>query len=264
MSALRSLTPVSVQSRPGASKRFRRTTSRSAVLLLATGLALGVGGGLTGCAVPAPATPTIAQQEGASGHPGSATAMPQRGAATGENERLPTPGSTVEPLADAIADLPASPRVLLVGTGRDQPALRAALDGVIARTGGDLTVLDLAAVAADAHEAELALSAALNNHPDLVITLGEAEIDPIDRVSSTHLDQRFVLIGAQLPEPTDNVTAIIWPGASARGLSPETIPLPDPNERPETAAARFAERALVEGFAVAGTGHTGFVTALRN
>ena len=53
--------------------------------------------------------------------------------------------------------------------------------------------------------------------PDLVICAGNALVDALALVTASHLDQQFLVVGAQLPEPTVNVTAAVWRGASSRG-----------------------------------------------
>jgi hypothetical protein len=58
---------------------------------------------------------------------------------------------------------------------------------------------------------------AIDMGPDLVISAGNALVDPLALVTASHLHQQFLVVGAQLPEPTVNVTAAIWRGASSRG-----------------------------------------------
>ena len=58
---------------------------------------------------------------------------------------------------------------------------------------------------------------AMDLHPDLIIATGPALVDALALVTASHLDQQFLLLGGQLPEPTVNVTAAIWPGAQSRG-----------------------------------------------
>lgn len=53
--------------------------------------------------------------------------------------------------------------------------------------------------------------------PDLVISAGNDLIDPLAMVTPNHLDQQFLVVGAELAEPTENVTAADWTGASFRG-----------------------------------------------
>ena len=58
---------------------------------------------------------------------------------------------------------------------------------------------------------------AMDRAPDLVVCAGNALVDALALVTASHLNQQFLLVGAQLPEPTVNVTAAIWQGASSRG-----------------------------------------------
>lgn len=58
---------------------------------------------------------------------------------------------------------------------------------------------------------------AMDLGPDLVVCAGNALVDALALVTASHLDQQFLIVGAQLPEPTVNVTAAIWQGASSRG-----------------------------------------------
>jgi hypothetical protein len=58
---------------------------------------------------------------------------------------------------------------------------------------------------------------AMNRRPDLVICAGHTLVDALALVTASHLNQQFLVLGAQLPEPTVNVTAAIWQGASSRG-----------------------------------------------
>ena len=70
---------------------------------------------------------------------------------------------------------------------------------------------------------------AMDLGPDLVISAGHALVDPLALVTASHLDQQFLVVGAQLPEPTVNVTAAIWRGASSRGTEvPDTASSFDP------------------------------------
>jgi len=58
---------------------------------------------------------------------------------------------------------------------------------------------------------------AMDLRPDLVVCAGHVLVDALALVTASHLDQQFLVVGAQLPEPTVNVTAAIWRGASSRG-----------------------------------------------
>jgi hypothetical protein len=57
----------------------------------------------------------------------------------------------------------------------------------------------------------------IDRRPDLVICAGNALVDALALVTASYLDQPFLVVGAQLPEPTVNVTAAVWRGASSRG-----------------------------------------------
>ena len=80
---------------------------------------------------------------------------------------------------------------------------------------------------------------AMDRRPDLVICAGNALVDALALVTASHLDQQFLVVGAQLPEPTVNVTAAIWQGASSRGREvPNTALSFDPDAfTPEHAGA---------------------------
>jgi hypothetical protein len=80
---------------------------------------------------------------------------------------------------------------------------------------------------------------AMDLRPDLVICAGNALVDALALVTASHLDQQFLVVGAQLPEPTVNVTAAIWRGASSRGGEvSDTASSFDPNAfTPEHAGA---------------------------
>ncbi len=58
---------------------------------------------------------------------------------------------------------------------------------------------------------------AITMKPDLVISAGNELVDPMTTVSAHHLDQQILVVGAELAEPTVNVTAADWTGASYRG-----------------------------------------------
>src|SRR5439155_21705260 len=81
--------------------------------------------------------------------------------------------------------------------------------------------------------------AAMHRRPNLVICAGNTLVDALALVTASHLNQQFLIVGAQLPEPTVNVTAAIWHGASSRGREiPNTALSFDPDAfTPEHAGA---------------------------
>jgi hypothetical protein len=97
---------------------------------------------------------------------------------------------------------------------------------------------------------------AIDLRPDLVISAGHALVDALALVTASHLDQPFLVVGAQLPEPTVNVTAAIWRGASSRGREvPDTASSFDP----DTFTRERAGAAIRAGVASVLSGLTGIV-----
>jgi hypothetical protein len=61
------------------------------------------------------------------------------------------------------------------------------------------------------------ITEAIELKPDLVVSAGNGLVDPLALVTASHLEQQFLVVGAELAEPTENVTAADWTGASFRG-----------------------------------------------
>ncbi|MGW3950467.1 hypothetical protein ACWEKM_05785 [Streptomyces sp. NPDC004752] len=102
------------------------------------------------------------------------------------------------------------------------------------------------------------ISEAIDLSPDLVISVGNDLIDPLAVVTASHLDQQFLVIGAELAEPTDNVTAADWTGASFRG---EGLGMSSSYD-PDTFTPERAGRAVRAGVAAVLSGLTGIVVWL--
>ena len=102
---------------------------------------------------------------------------------------------------------------MLLTAGHDGPvrALAAAVGAWADQEGADLRT-----VRAD-DDPVGGIVAAMDAGPDLVVAVGADLVDPLALVSASHLDRQFLLLGAELPEPTGNVTAVDWTGASFRG-----------------------------------------------
>ena len=129
----------------------------------------------------------------------------------------PTPEATVTPRPGSWDDVhpPAGYRVVLVTAGDDRPTT--ALVTAV-RNWAKTEDVDLRTVTADDPTRYVsALTRAMDMGPDLVVTAGNDLVDPLAAVSPSHLDQRFLVVGAELAEPTENVTAADWTGASFRG-----------------------------------------------
>jgi hypothetical protein len=100
---------------------------------------------------------------------------------------------------------------------------------------------------------------AMNLRPDLVICAGNALVDALAVVTASHLDQQFLVLGAQLPEPTVNVTAAIWGGAASRGREVPDTPL---SFNPDAFTTEHAAAAIRAGVASVLSDLTGIVVCL--
>jgi hypothetical protein len=72
-------------------------------------------------------------------------------------------------------------------------------------------------VPAGEHDAIASITKAIKMKPDLIVSAGNDLIDALTVVTASNLQQRFLVVGAELAEPTHNVTAVDWSGASFRG-----------------------------------------------
>ncbi|WP_248959704.1 hypothetical protein [Sphaerisporangium perillae] len=99
------------------------------------------------------------------------------------------------------------------------------------------------------------ISTAIDLAPDLIISAGNDLVDPLTLVTPNHLDQQFLVVGAELAEPTENVTAADWTGASFRG---EGLGMSSRYE-PATFTPERAARAVRAGVAAVLNGLTGIV-----
>lgn len=174
--------------------RALAATTAAAVLLLA----------LTGCATDDWSTPRAAPT--VIGTP-AAGFMP---------ESAPSPEATVAPADGSWHGVSPSPgyRVVLLTSGTD--ATTDVLNAAVERWAADEQV-SLRTVAAQDADPIPAIVDAMEMKPDLIVSTGEALIDALAMVTPNHLDVSFLVLGAELAEPTDNVTAVDWTGAGFRG-----------------------------------------------
>lgn len=146
---------------------------------------------------------------------------------------------------------PAGYRVVLLTVGDDAPTA-VLVDAV--QDWATETHADLRVVHADADMIDGAVEA-MQMNPDLIISAGDALVDPLATVTANHLDRQFLIIGAELAEPTENVTAADWTGAAYRGEGLGTASAYDPASfTPERAGA-----AIRAGVASVLTGQRGIV-----
>ena len=87
---------------------------------------------------------------------------------------------------------------------------------------------------------------------------GNELVDPLALVTANHLERQFLVVGAELAEPTVNVTAADWTGASFRG---EGLGMPDAYN-PASFTRERTGRAVRAGVAAVLNGITGIVIRL--
>ncbi|KUL32611.1 hypothetical protein [Actinoplanes awajinensis] len=128
----------------------------------------------------------------------------------------PAPESTITPAPGSWSGVhpPEGYRVVLLATGDDAPT-RALVSAVTSWATTEKA--DLRTITADATDPIPDIAEAVRLAPDLIVSAGETLIDPLAVVTANHLDQQFLVVGAELAEPTGNVTAADWAGASFRG-----------------------------------------------
>lgn len=131
--------------------------------------------------------------------------------------RPPAPESTIRPQRgswDAVHP-PRGYHVVLLTAGNDR-ATETIVSGV--QRWAEAEHVRLETVVANRPDRHIdAIVDAMDRQPDLIVCAGHTLVDALALVTASHLDRQFLVVGAQLPEPTVNVTAAIWPGASSRG-----------------------------------------------
>ncbi len=166
-----------------------------------------------------------------------------------ESTHTPAPGSW-----DGV-HAPEGYRVVLLTVGDDAPT--GVLVDAVQEWAGE-TRADLEVVHADDDMIDGAV-AAMRMNPDLIISAGDALVDPLATVTANHLDRQFLIVGAELAEPTENVTAVDWTGAAYRGEGLGAAAAYDPASfTPARAAA-----AVRAGVASVLTGQRGIVLWMR-
>ncbi|MFF2846808.1 hypothetical protein ACFVT5_10800 [Streptomyces sp. NPDC058001] len=160
----------------------------------------------------------------------------------------PTPEATLTPRPGSWNGIRPSKdyRVVLLTEGDDRTTK--ALVKAVRDWAGDEHV-DLRTVVPDGPSDLIpGITRAMDMKPDLIVSAGDALIDPLAMVTPNHLSQQFLVVGAELAEPTHNVTSVNWPGASFRGEGLDTSSPYDENSfTPErcTAAIRAGVAAVL-------------------
>jgi hypothetical protein len=143
------------------------------------------------------------------------TAIGALGAGFVDPAATPTPEGTITPKPGSWNDVhpPKGYRVVLLTAGHDEPtnALVAAV-----REWAKAEDVSLRTIAADG-DLVPGIARAVDLKPDLIVSAGNELVDPLAVVTASHLSQQFLVVGAEVAEPTQNVTAADWSGASFRG-----------------------------------------------
>lgn len=166
----------------------------------------------------------------------------------------PTPEATIEPAPGSWQEVHPSPgyRVVLLTAGDD--AITTAVKDWAKQERVSLKTV----TANDSGQFTQSITKAIDLAPDLIISGGNDLVDALTLVTASHLDRQFLVIGAELAEPTENVTAANWPGATFRGEGLGMSSTYDPTSfTPERAAA-----AVRAGVASVLNGLTGIVIRL--
>jgi hypothetical protein len=169
----------------------------------------------------------------------------------------PPPGGTMTPSPGSWdrVTVPAGYTVALLSTDDSAPARHLTSAVKAWATANHVTLTQV-----PAHDPATYLAAiekAIDLHADLVISAGDPLADPLAVVTASWPDQKFLLLGAELAEPTFNVTAAVWKGTTARGGGSGTGNAWTYD--PSTFTVERAERALDAGVAAVLRGYAGFV-----
>lgn len=231
---------------------MRRELRRTAALVLAAALAVVVGG--------------CSSDDDWSRPHGTPSAVGALRPGFVDPDASPAPMGTISPSPGTWDDVrpPEGYRVVLLAAGDDSGTSKLAT--AVTRW-ADAEDVSLKTVSVDGPEQAVdgpeqavdGIVEAMELGPDLIVCAGNDLIDALAVVSANHLDRQFLVLGAQLPEPTANVTATIWPGAASRGSE---VPGADPSLSADAVTPDRADAAIRAGAASVLSGWTGFVIQL--
>ncbi|MFJ5923945.1 hypothetical protein ACIQF6_15240 [Kitasatospora sp. NPDC092948] len=145
------------------------------------------------------------------------TAVGALGAGFTDPSAPPAPEATITPQPGSWSGVhpPKGYRVVLLTAGDDRPT-RAVVTAVEDWAASEH--VDLRTVTADGpHDLVAGIGRAIDMGADLIVSAGNDLVDPLTVVTASNLSQQFLVVGAELAEPTHNVTAADWSGASYRG-----------------------------------------------
>ncbi|WIB25976.1 hypothetical protein [Curtobacterium sp. MCSS17_015] len=230
----------------------------AAVVLAGTVLAAGCSAATSG---PSGGTASGDRATSQNGTAQSVAPTPVRGTGTlgedfADHENPPAPEATINPAPGSWDDVapPADYRVVLLSPGDPDAETETLVDAVESwAEAEDVTVVPVVADTVDDRLPSVAT--AIGKRSDLVISVGDDMVDPIAAISPSALHQQFLVLGAEIAEPTSNVTAADWTGAGFRG---EGLGVSSHHD-PSTFTDERAGRALRAGVAAALNGFSGIV-----
>jgi hypothetical protein len=167
----------------------------------------------------------------------------------------PPPGGTMTPASGSWSGVtvPKGYTAVLLSTDDSEPSRH--LTSAVKEWASDNDVSLTLVPAHDSDEYVAAIQKAIDADADLVISAGDPLADPLALVTASWLDQRFLLLGAELAEPTYNVTAAVWSGVNVRGGGSGSTQPYDAS----TFTVERAHRALDAGVAAVLQGYSGYV-----
>ena len=178
-------------------------------------------------------------------------------------------GQVVEPDPETWTDVrpPAGYRVLMLAEGRDESTSRDAQVEILVAAAErwaqeeervDLTVRYLG----DPHTYIDDIDrAAMSGSADIIVTAGNGLVDPVAVVSANYAGedpQQFLVLGAEVAEPTTNIAATDWQGSAYLG---EGAPETDYYD-PAAVTAPRAYAALRAGAAAVLSGYTSLIVRI--
>jgi hypothetical protein len=191
----------------------------------------------------------------ATSHTGYATVGPD----FYDEENPPPPEGTITPSPGSWDQVHPTQgfRAVLVSMGAD-PQTTTLVDAINAWASEESVPLEHIVVAS--HDEIIGkVEQAIDLKTDLVISAGNDLVDALAAITAAHLQQNFLVVGAELAEPTYNVTAADWAGASFRGEGLGASSTYDP----ESFTPERAGRAIRAGTAAVLSNHTGIVVWLH-
>ena len=105
--------------------------------------------------------------------------------------------------------------------------------------------------------------AANHDNADLIITAGNSSVEPVAVVSANHAGydpQQFLVLGAEVAEPTTNIAATDWEGSGLHRRRPRPVALLRPGRLAATAPRAYA--ALRAGTAAVLSGYTSVIVRI--